>query len=392
MTWTSEEQKGYSILDGKSLLTSLEASSHDRYDTPNYYVLLRTGQILAPLPYTAAWKKEISPAVQLMTCWGSRDYPTSFLQSYPSGLGFDDSGDDSYNKAVESFYSNAKSFESSVAVSVAELPKAITMIGNTAKDLACSFHNLKRLKVGRAFDCLGLKNSKHNKYLTKLSSKVKNSSKGKLDFASNAWLEMTYGWKPLLGEIDNAMKDLASRYETEPSDFRIRGSGTSSGSAPNAVYLPGWKANGHTKIRSGIICDVRVTSDIQRDIQGIGITNPLEIAWEVLPFSFVVDWFIPMQSWISSFNVLDGIEFIRGSRQTLIRRNWTAEVTYDEDAGFCNEPIPMKINHNGYHFERKVLHGFPSNLEIFYVTGIQDALGINRSTSAIALLYSVFGR
>lgn len=44
-----------------------------------------------------------------------------------------------------------------------------------------------------------------------------------------------------------------------------------------------------------------------------------ELAWEVIPFSFVVDWGIGVQDWLSSLNALSGTEFVSGTLTTKTR-------------------------------------------------------------------------
>jgi hypothetical protein len=35
-------------------------------------------------------------------------------------------------------------------------------------------------------------------------------------------------------------------------------------------------------------------------INGLGLNNPVGIAWELIPFSFVVDWFVPVGKWLTA--------------------------------------------------------------------------------------------
>jgi hypothetical protein len=34
----------------------------------------------------------------------------------------------------------------------------------------------------------------------------------------------------------------------------------------------------------------------------LGLTNPLELIWERIPYSFVVDWFLPIGGWLSTLD------------------------------------------------------------------------------------------
>lgn len=41
----------------------------------------------------------------------------------------------------------------------------------------------------------------------------------------------------------------------------------------------------------------------------LGLTNPAAIAWELVPFSFVVDWFIPIGNFLNSWTDFLGLRF-----------------------------------------------------------------------------------
>jgi hypothetical protein len=46
----------------------------------------------------------------------------------------------------------------------------------------------------------------------------------------------------------------------------------------------------------------------------LGLTNPLAIAWELVPFSFVLDWLVPVGTWLQSLDATLGVKFVGGCR------------------------------------------------------------------------------
>jgi len=48
-----------------------------------------------------------------------------------------------------------------------------------------------------------------------------------------------------------------------------------------------------------------------------GITNPALLAWELVPYSFVVDWFYPVGDWLSQVGYSLGLYFVRGMRSSV---------------------------------------------------------------------------
>jgi len=51
-----------------------------------------------------------------------------------------------------------------------------------------------------------------------------------------------------------------------------------------------------------------------------GFTNPLNLGWELLPFSFVVDWFVGIGPYLEARSAWDGLTFVDGSQTTFTRQ------------------------------------------------------------------------
>jgi hypothetical protein len=56
--------------------------------------------------------------------------------------------------------------------------------------------------------------------------------------------------------------------------------------------------------------------------QSVGLTNPLLIAWELIPLSFVADWFVNVSDKLESLDVWLGKRFLTGT-ETKIQRSTT---------------------------------------------------------------------
>jgi hypothetical protein len=63
--------------------------------------------------------------------------------------------------------------------------------------------------------------------------------------------------------------------------------------------------------------------DLQPDWEPFTFGNPLEVAWEVTPFSFIVDWGFNVGDTLSSLDALKGVDNIRG---TVTRKRWATVV------------------------------------------------------------------
>jgi hypothetical protein len=57
---------------------------------------------------------------------------------------------------------------------------------------------------------------------------------------------------------------------------------------------------------------VRVSNAFISNLDTAGVINPLSIAWELSPYSFVVDWFIPVGNVLSALSDTIGLELQDG--------------------------------------------------------------------------------
>jgi hypothetical protein len=133
------------------------------------------------------------------------------------------------------------------------------------------------------------------------------------DVAQN-WLELQYGWLPLLKDVENAAQFLAHHYNV-PLQKVVRvsaktklGGGYSSSSPSNVVPA---------EIRA--VEKVRIKAILREKNVAMlaGLTDPLSIAWELTPYSFVADWFIPIGNWLQARQLSSALE---GTFVTSVKR------------------------------------------------------------------------
>lgn len=118
--------------------------------------------------------------------------------------------------------------------------------------------------------------------------------------SSASWLELQYGWLPLLGDCKSAAEALAHQLSV-PARMTYRASvrREQSGKRVLSGFMPYFKAetNWTKETRRSIIA--RITEPPSSMVQ-LGLLDPEIVAWELLPFSFVVDWFIPIGSYLEA--------------------------------------------------------------------------------------------
>lgn len=131
------------------------------------------------------------------------------------------------------------------------------------------------------------------------------------------WLELQYGWKPLLSDIYGALKDLGESEKGTPLFVTVRGTASEQwqeirSPVDNVGFLPCTITA--TKQRG---CKVVLTytplTSMLRTVSSVGLTNPMMLAWELLPWSFVVDWALPIGDILNIADATAGWNFLGGT-------------------------------------------------------------------------------
>lgn len=123
---------------------------------------------------------------------------------------------------------------------------------------------------------------------------------------SSDWLSTRYGWRPLINDIKNII-GLVQRWGTEKQERHTGSSfgGYSFTDTNLELDLPGVNEVRYRKVVDTIEVNPRacVVADIV--IPAIQI-NPIQTGWELIPFSFVVDWVLNVGKTIAALSVLVG--------------------------------------------------------------------------------------
>lgn len=138
----------------------------------------------------------------------------------------------------------------------------------------------------------------------KSAAKVLGISKGKprhkaADLAGQ-WLELSYGWLPLLADIHSSVEVLQ-----EPLPPLILKAGTSAHDPGETRYNQLDYYQWQRWARCG--CRITALHPGAYLANKLGLVNPATVLWEVVPFSFVVDWFLPVGRFLESFTDFVGV-------------------------------------------------------------------------------------
>lgn len=126
--------------------------------------------------------------------------------------------------------------------------------------------------------------------------------------AANRWLQYQYGVRPLLSDLYGAL-DL---FQAQMQTGSLYVSRVSGGCGLNKTRQSGDALqiqSGTSKYTATAYFMVR--NETLRSLAQNGITNPALLAWELIPYSFVLDWVLPVGAWLSAADALTGVTVVK---------------------------------------------------------------------------------
>lgn len=181
-------------------------------------------------------------------------------------------------------------------------------IGSTASKIAKSYSALRHGKWKKAGKYLGLN----------------------LKSQPGHWLELQYGWKPLLSDVHGAAEALSQRNDVGDWVTTVKASVSRTVTVADDFSVSGSSSGPYYARRRSDFYGTYVRLDYKPSSfdylhipAALGLTNPASVAWELVPFSFVVDWFTPVGDWLSALDATLGFTFLSGTRSTIRRRTGT---------------------------------------------------------------------
>lgn len=245
----------------------------------------------------------------------------------------------SYERLVEKLRAGKSA---SLGASIAEGRGAFEMIARRAIMLRNSWRSVRRGDIVGAARHLGI--PPDSTRIPKPRSRRGPGKVSKKHYASATWLELHFGWSPLVGDIYDAI-------DTLQSDFG-RTKVVASASVQYGISRDGYpygSSIGKYGVRTEV--EMKVINPNLALATSMGLTNPAAIAWELVPFSFVVDWFTNVGQILESYTDFLGYDFGGGSRSRKAKATGTIftggsqliELDYQERFVLADFPRPPMV-------------------------------------------------
>lgn len=178
---------------------------------------------------------------------------------------------DAYRRALSKLYSDIRGSDLNLATDLAESGEARHMVKNSVRDL---IGYVKHLPSGKGL--------------------------------ASAWLSYQYGWRPLIQSIYG----VTTFARTNLLQREVRGSSSVTrridGPVPSFPWL---LRSGYVKYSCKLGGRITVTNPPLYDLSRLSSLNPVSIAWELVPLSFVADWFYDIGGYMSDVETSLGLGY-----------------------------------------------------------------------------------
>lgn len=209
---------------------------------------------------------------------------------------------------------------------------------------------------------------------------------------ASEWLAINYGVLPLIDDVQAAVKHLQNRSDwsmyatagaTETPSYRRRGNCSTTQGVGYAQYasLVTWT----TKAR--YVVQFVASNPTIAYFRSLGLTNLPSLMWELHPGSLLVDWALPIGSWLSNMDATFGCTFQRG---VLVQKK-SADV---QVTAWLSSVENQDVNGRGIMrytsevYSRSVITTFPTNS----FPQFKNPVSIRHSANALAFLVQAVHR
>lgn len=207
--------------------------------------------------------------------------------------------------------------------------------------------------------------------------------------AAGRWLELQYGILPLMGDLKSGYDYIRENIETLMT-YSVSHNFKSTVPLHNMwSNLAGYgQAQGSRGVRTKVY--YVIDNHALRESAKLGLINPLVLGWELVPYSFVIDWFLPVGNMLEALDATVGTKFVSGTQTRWCDIDFTG-FTREDYTGKADWPYtemtPLPFSGKIYSISREVLYDYPMVLPY-----VKNPFSTGHLVNAVALVRNLFKR
>jgi hypothetical protein len=205
-----------------------------------------------------------------------------------------------YNATIAQANAAAMNGDVSLGETIAEMPSTLDTLVDMSIRTLRGYRYARKGAFGMAAKELGFNG-------------VRNIPKGIADY----FLMWKFGIQPAIQDVYNTAQAVVAQLE-RPAHASVKRRIESEG--PGGSY-PGWSGEARERL---FVTEVKYTYRIADRHQAAlnALIDPLALPWQLLPLSFVVDWFVPISGFLSGIAAFAGLDFVGGYGTRYSRANF----------------------------------------------------------------------
>lgn len=356
------------------------------HPTPNYYLLLKAGALIPP----TVWAKTRMEG----TCEGvyKKWRTTPYYLSEIEGFAGYRSWYPDFQSIFGAFFTEAKNFSATQKAAsniygkgfdagtfAAEALKSAKMVKSTAQKVTAFAK--KYSSPSEVEGWLRYIGSPAGK--AEVAKALKNPT-ALIGTIANAWLQGRFGWRPLVNDLENLNEVIIKFDEYKKRYSSMSGKQLSDNPSPSVTSTNEGEYTGTTTVSNSATCSMRslVTADI---VPSKYRMNLLSTAWELVPYSFVVDWLYDVGT------AIEALSFLALASQYVASSGYRIECTQYSNyqsgswiAGWTGDVNQTSI------YKATFIHRRPDVVPFLPQT--QFKINGLKCVDAIALVYQLFHR
>lgn len=309
------------------------------------------------------------------------DYATRYVVD---GAGMPQGADPSLyavNRALEKLHSKVVTAESQLGAGLGELSETLDMVAARARMLRLSFKAFRKGRFKEALKVLHVNADVPNRHP---GASLRMRTKFAAGDIGGAWLEYWFGWAPTIGDLQSAVSIIAGEHPLQKGKIFGRGQSTDSYDVRNPRFGPKndyHRYKGRVKVRVHVQAEIAISSRGKALGNQLGLTNLGAIGWELLPFSWLVDWFGNIGTYLESNSWWDGV---------VLNDPFVTELREGEAHFISVQPSVTKVWLDDKSFSCKRRLGMPAYRLAPFRMPLR--LSVTRAATAISLLFGEFSK
>lgn len=292
MTTRSWHREDYddSITAGQKMIRQ-DSYSQSGSNTPR---VLREAKVYTENPYALEIHKVSNPMVPIAYMWNGS--PLLSWKATPAFLGaapvFESVPYPDAGRAIARLLGKWRESDFDLGVTIGEGRESAMLIVERLKSIVQAVQAVSRGNIRGAIGALGGGGGGGGGKRSQLAAAAGNFS--------SAFLELELGWKPLIRDI----YALSDHIKVKPRKNVVRTSLTTRGGVFPQPGFPAGDIYGTNRRRLHLRVEV---SQSPSEIERLGLTDPLSIAWNLVGLSFIADWFLPIGDTLQMWHALQAM-------------------------------------------------------------------------------------